>query len=156
MAISFGIPCALVNCITVDAQLWNNRVRFAPKAVELRDGRRLSQRELTTEPWRWRVFDAEVLGRFGAVPIDNSSDEILETVKEVEAMEQGASEPYLQGVPHAGELLETWQNRLGQPYFYGGGLPSRYYLHKHRSDFLSGDAALLRETTRAPVNSTAA
>lgn len=156
VAISFGIPCALVNCITVDAQLWNSRVRFALKPVELKGGRRLSQSELTTEPWRWRVFDAEVLGRFGAVPLDNSSDEILETVKEVEAMERGTTEAYLKGIAGSEELLETWRNQLGLPYFYGNALPSRYYLRKHQSHFLSADAGLLRETPPAPVNSTAA
>jgi len=130
VAISFGIPCALVNCITVDAQLWNGRVRFALKHVGRRGGSDLSQRELTTE------FDAEVLGRFGGVPRDNTSDEILETVKEVEALALGTSKIYLQGIAPSARLLDKWRRHLGLPYFYGCALPSRYYLEKNEADFL--------------------
>ena len=39
VAVSFGVPSALVNCITVDAQLWSDRVRFALKPVRNREGR---------------------------------------------------------------------------------------------------------------------
>lgn len=130
VAISFGVPCALVNCITTDAQLWNNRVRFVLKPVVLKDGTRLSQRDLTSAPWRWRVFDAEVLGRHGAVPLNNTADEILETVKEVEALALGRSDAYLASIPQSDEWLRQWRADLALPYFYGDALPGRYGLGK--------------------------
>ena len=83
VAVSFGIPSAIVNGITTDAQLWNKNVRFALKPVRLADRSMLTQRQLTSTPWRWRVFDAAVLGRNGGRPENNSADEILQAVKEV-------------------------------------------------------------------------
>jgi putative glycosyltransferase (TIGR04372 family) len=63
VAVSFGVPSALVNCVTVDAQLWGDRVRFALKPVIDRSGRMLTQREITSGPWRWQLFGAEVMFR---------------------------------------------------------------------------------------------
>src|SRR2546421_135995 len=85
-------PAALVNCISTDAQLWHRQVRFAPKQIILQNGRALAQAELTRSPWRWRQFDAAVLARDGATPTDNTSDEILETVKEVMALATGKAD----------------------------------------------------------------
>jgi putative glycosyltransferase (TIGR04372 family) len=148
VAVSFGIPSAIVNCITTDAQLWGDRVRFVPKRVELKDGKVLTQHDLTSTPWRWRVFDAEVLGRFGARPLNNTSDEILETVKEVEAMANGTSDKYLATVADAESLLETWKSQLGLSHFYGNALPSRYFLQKHRKTFLNGTDVNATESAR--------
>jgi putative glycosyltransferase (TIGR04372 family) len=135
VAISFGIPCALVNCITVDAQLWGNRVRFAPKRIIDGSGRMLSQRELTSSPWRWRLFSAEVLAHHSAVALDNSADEILETAKEVERI----ADPARAGVgddAEAAGFLSDWQRSLGLPHFYGNARPSLFYLQKYRMQFL--------------------
>jgi len=132
--ISMGIPAALVNCISTDAQLWSSQVRFVPKAVKLNDGRRLTQRELTTSPWRWRLFDAAVMRRYGATPIDNDPDEILEAVKEVAALAESTPEPSATLTPSS-SLIAQWVASLGLPYFYGAALPSLYYLEKHKSEF---------------------
>jgi putative glycosyltransferase (TIGR04372 family) len=137
VAVSFGVPCALVNCITTDAQLWGNRVRFALKPVKKRDGAFTTQRQLTSTPWRWRVFSAEIMWRYGAEPIDNTSDEVLETVKEVEALAVGGACRAGKIVPETARLIDRWQQSLTKPYFYGNALPSIYYLRKHENQFLA-------------------
>jgi putative glycosyltransferase (TIGR04372 family) len=135
VAVSFGIPCALVNCITVDAQLWGKRVRFAPKRVINGSGRMLNQRELTASPWRWRLFSADVLAHHGAGANDNTADEILETAKEVEYLAD--SDPTLRpDGAEAAHLIEQWQRSLGLPHFYGNARPSLYYLQKYQEQFL--------------------
>jgi len=55
LPISFGVPAALVNCISTDAQLWHRQVRFATEAIILQNGCAVAQTELTQSPWRWRV-----------------------------------------------------------------------------------------------------
>lgn len=137
VAVSFGVPSALVNCITTDAQLWGNKVRFAFKSVRLLEGRLITQRELTTTPWRWRTFSADVIAHSDAVFIDNTSDEILATVKEVDLLANGTPEKYALTIPGADRLLEQWRDCLGLPHFYGNATPSLYFLEKHQHEFLA-------------------
>jgi putative glycosyltransferase (TIGR04372 family) len=136
IAISFGIPSALVNCITTDAQLWNRNVRFVVKPIQTAGGTILSQRQLTTTPWRWRMFSAELLRRDGATQLDNSTDEILEVVKEVESIADGRVDDYAMRFPDAAELIDQWKNSLGLPHFYGSAQPSLYFLNKRKAEFL--------------------
>jgi len=137
VAISFGVPSALVNCISTDAQLWHRQVRFVPKRIVLQNGCALAQTQLTQSPWRWRQFDAGVLARHGATPIDNTSDEILETAKEVMALATGKVDDYAASVEAASDLISRWRESLGMPHFYGGAQISLYYLKKHQTSFLS-------------------
>lgn len=138
VAISFDIPCALVNCITVDAQLWGSKVRFALKSVVLKDGKPLGQRDLTTTPWRWRVFSAEVLTRHEATAFENTADEILETVKEVHCLANGQT--YLSPLDGSGPgLIGRWRRCLGIDSFYGNALPGLYFLEKNADHFLKSE-----------------
>jgi putative glycosyltransferase (TIGR04372 family) len=146
VAISFGVPAALVNCISTDAQLWHRQVRFAPKRIVLENGCGVAQTELTRYPWRWRTFDAGVLARYGAMPVDNTSDEILETVKEVMALTTDAADAYAASVEGASDLRSRWQESLSMPYFYGGAQISLYYLRKYETSLFS-DAPEVSETT---------
>jgi putative glycosyltransferase (TIGR04372 family) len=136
VAISFGIPSAIVNAITTDAQLWNKDVRFALKPVRLADGTMLTQRQLTSSPWRWRVFDAAVLGRSGAHPVTNSADEILETAKEVVALASGRSADF-EAQYDTAALLSRWRHELSLPYYYGTSRPSLDFLERYKDEFLS-------------------
>jgi putative glycosyltransferase (TIGR04372 family) len=133
VAVSFGVPCALVNCVTTDAQLWSNRVRFALKWIRMRDGTLIDQHAVTSTPWRWRVFSAELLGRANAFLQESTSDEILETVKEVEALANGTPEAYVSTIASAGELVALWRLNLAFPHFYGDALPGLYTVAKHAS-----------------------
>jgi putative glycosyltransferase (TIGR04372 family) len=136
VAISFGIPSALVNCITTDSQLWNSGVRFALKPVRLADGSMLTQRQLTKSPWRWRVFDAAVLARHSARPENNTADEICAVVKEVEALADGRSAEFEKDYD-AEALWEHWREQLAKPHYYGTGRPSLYSLEKYESELLA-------------------
>ena len=135
VAVSFGIPCAIVNAITTDAQLWNANVRFALKPVKLADGTMLTQRQLTMEPWRWRVFDAAVLGRSAAHPENNSAEEICQAVAEVLALAEGRSAAFETGYDTE-RLLARWKRALALPYFYGPSRPSLAFLARHEKHFL--------------------
>jgi putative glycosyltransferase (TIGR04372 family) len=133
VAVSFGIPCALVNCITTDAQLWGDKVRFALKWIKMRDGSLIDQMGVSTAPWRWRVFNAELTARSGAALEENSADEILETVKEVESLAIGDWEGYASTFPQAQETLDRWRASLPMPYYYGNAQPSLYCAAKYPS-----------------------
>jgi putative glycosyltransferase (TIGR04372 family) len=136
-AISLGTPAALVNCISTDAQIWHRQVRFAPKQIILQNGCALGQTELTRSPWRGRLFDAAVMSRYGATPIDNTSDEILETVKEVLALATGKADEYAASIEAASDLNTRWRESLSIPHFYGSAKISLYYLKKHQGSLLS-------------------
>ncbi|MGJ4959461.1 TIGR04372 family glycosyltransferase [Bradyrhizobium sp. HKCCYLRH2015] len=135
VAVSFGIPCAIVNAITTDAQLWNSNVRFALKPVRLADGTVLTQHQLTTSPWRWRVFDAAVLGRSGAHPETNSADDIRHTADEVLAVADGRLAEFEAGHDGA-RLLSRWRRALELPYYYGTSRPSLGFLANHETELL--------------------
>lgn len=119
-------------------------MRFALKPIRDAEDRWLSQRALTTAPHRWDMFTAETIRRAGLTSFDNSPDEILETVKEVEALAAGASPGY---AASDDGLMEKWRDSLDLPHFYGAGLPSRYYLDKYRESFLDGSRAHVPPTT---------
>ncbi|GLH77331.1 hypothetical protein SSBR45G_22390 [Bradyrhizobium sp. SSBR45G] len=135
VAVSFGIPCAIVNAITTDAQLWNRNVRFALKPVRQADGTMLTQRQLTSTPWRWRVFDAAVLGRNGAHPENNSAEDIMRTVEEVLAIADGRTAEFDAG-HDAERLLSRWREALALPYYYGASRPSLGFLARYEKEFL--------------------
>ncbi len=140
VAVSFGKHCALVNCITTDAQLWGDRIRFAPKTIRLADGGMVPQGALTVEPWRWRMFSAECLAQYGATALENTADEILETVKEVAALADGLTEDYEKTISDSSQLVERWYGSLTTRYFYGNARAGLYYVNKHRDQFLESPA----------------
>jgi putative glycosyltransferase (TIGR04372 family) len=138
VAISFGIPSAIVNGITTDSQLWNKTVRFTLKPVRLADGTMLTQSQLTSTPWRWRVFDAAVLGRSGGCPENNTPDEISGTVREVVALANGSSAEF-EADYDAEALRSRWKSQFSPPYYYGTSTPGLYYLKKHETELLGSD-----------------
>ncbi len=133
VAISFDVPCALVNCITTDAQLWTSKVRFTLKPIRLKTGRQVSQRELTSTPWRWRIFSAEVMSRYAATALETDSDDLLETVKEVHCLATGSD--YVPPIAIAPDLLARWNDSLHIKSYYGGARPGLYFLQKN-ADYL--------------------
>jgi hypothetical protein len=74
--------------------------------------------------------------RYGATPIDNDPDEILEAVIEVDALAENKTRHPPTAAPTL-SLIAQWRAALGLPYFYGGALPSLYYLRKHKNEFLA-------------------
>lgn len=130
VASSFGVPSALVNCISSIGLLWTNNSRFALKPVRTAEGRLLTQSEVVSEKYRWAYPTYESLSRAGLKLSCSSADEILETVKEVADIALGTSTPY------DASLRARWEASLGMPEFFGASLPSRYFLDKYGSKFL--------------------
>jgi putative glycosyltransferase (TIGR04372 family) len=124
IAIGLGIPAAAVNCISYDCQVWSSSVRFALRPVRDHSGRLLSQRELTSAPSRWAVASTDFLRG------ENSPEEILETVKEVEALVAGRVLP-------TDSTIEAWKSCLPVPHYYGAALPGRYFLEKCGREFIT-------------------
>jgi putative glycosyltransferase (TIGR04372 family) len=136
VASNFGIPTAMVNAISSVGLLWSVDTRFALKPIHTRDGRMLSQREATSERWRWAYPTHESLARAGLTVSENSADEILETVKEVFALTAERTP-----APSHSALIETWRAAVSIPGFYGSALPSTYFLEKYRKEFFADVAA---------------
>lgn len=135
VASSFGIPTAMVNAISSVGLLWSVDTRFALKPVRTRKGRLLTQGEVTSEKWRWTFPTYESLVRAGLTVSENTSDEILETVKEVLSVAGGSTSP-------ESPLMERWRSSLTIPYFYGSAVPSAYFLEKYADSFLDTAAFL--------------
>jgi putative glycosyltransferase (TIGR04372 family) len=131
VASNFGIPTAMVNAISSVGLLWSVDTRFALKPIHTRDGRMLSQREATSEQWRWAYPTHESLARAGLTVSENTADEILETVKEVFALTAGSVARSNSG------LIEAWRAAVSIPGFYGSALPSTYFLEKYRKEFFA-------------------
>jgi putative glycosyltransferase (TIGR04372 family) len=133
VAVSFGLPTAQVNCLTTEAQLWHSGVRFSLKPIYRSDGTMLSQHEITSTQWRWGLFTFDTMKRYGLYTIDNSPEEILETVKEVEAL---CDHRLAVATTDDRALIDAWRKCLPVPYHYGRSLPSIYFLRKFRGTFL--------------------
>lgn len=128
VAVAFGLPCALVDCLTAEPQPWGGRVRFALKRVSDAEGNLLTQHALTDDPWRGRMISAAIMSRFGATTRDNTADEVLETVKEIDALAGATDDPAERSRQEA--LFQPWRASLSVPHFYGNALPSSYFLRK--------------------------
>ena len=134
VAVSFGLPTAQVNCLTTEAQPWHSGVRFCLKPIYKADGAMLTQRELVASQWRWGLFTMETMKRYGLTSQDNSAEEILETVREVEALASGRASDL---DAKDSELLSAWREALvACPHQYGASSPSIYFLQKYREGFL--------------------
>lgn len=123
MAISLDVPSALVNCITTDAQLWNEKVRFALKPIRAVDGSFLTQYQVTGEK-RWVQSSSLVLSQHELVPEANSSDEILETLKQVLDLADGNDLDL--------KYVEEWKNNLFENHFYGAAVIGSYFYKKYK------------------------
>jgi putative glycosyltransferase (TIGR04372 family) len=130
VASSFGIPTAMVNALSSVGLIWCKGTRFALKPVRTKEGRLLTQREVTSEEWRWAFPTHESLADAGLTVEENSADEILETVKETLALTfAGTPEP-------ASSWREAWHRSVTIPGFYGAAVPSAYFLEKYGKNFL--------------------
>jgi putative glycosyltransferase (TIGR04372 family) len=132
VASSFGIPTAMVNALSSVGLIWTKDTRFSLKPVRTKEGRPLTQREVTSEQWRWAFPTHESLASAGLTVEQSSPDEILETVREVLALTVG-------GPPasaSASRDLEAWHRSLSIQGFYGSAIPGAYFLEKYGGDFL--------------------
>jgi putative glycosyltransferase (TIGR04372 family) len=128
VAISLGLPAAVVNALTTESQLWHSAVRFTPKRIRTAQGRDLTWRELTSTPGRWGLFTVETMKRAKFTSIENTPDEILGAVVEAEAVANGQSSALS---PTDEALLARWHKSVNPPHNYGGALPSVQFLRKY-------------------------
>jgi hypothetical protein len=91
----------------------------------------LSQREMTSD-WRWALATIQTMASNGLTACDNSPDEILETVREVDALANGIRSSH-------DRLIEVWRGSLGAPHAYGASLPGLHFLRNHAAAFLGED-----------------
>lgn len=134
VAISFGIPTAQVNCITTEYQPWTSSVRFCLKPVFDRAGRMLTQRGITSDA-RWWLATHQTMRDAGFSSADNTPDEILETVRDVDALATGRRDTHA-----ASGIFNQWRRHLAVPHAYGAASPSLHFLDKHRAAFLPDSA----------------
>jgi putative glycosyltransferase (TIGR04372 family) len=137
VASSFGIPTAMVNAISSVGLLWSTDTRFALKPIHTREGRLLTQRDVTSEKWRWAFPTHESLAHAGLRVSENSADEILETVKETLALTMAPQSTSVS------PRIEAWRAAVSIPGFYGASLPSAYFLDKYGNAFLPEDEGAL-------------
>jgi putative glycosyltransferase (TIGR04372 family) len=131
VATSFGIPTAMVNALSSVGLLWSTDTRFALKPVHITGSRMLSLGEVTSERYRWAYPTHESVARAGLVVSESSSDEILETVREVLEI----SDPLRTG-PAPG-VDDSWERHLQVPGFFGSSRPSRYFMEKYERELLT-------------------
>jgi len=130
VATSFGIPTAMVNALSSVGLLWSQDTRFALKPVRTREGRMLSLRDVTSEQWRWAFPTYETATSAGLTVGESSSDEILETTKEVLDISSGR--------PATIEPVDdTWENCVNVPGFFGNSRPARYFVEKYSATLLA-------------------
>ncbi|WP_315727978.1 MULTISPECIES: TIGR04372 family glycosyltransferase [unclassified Bradyrhizobium] len=129
VASSFGIPTAMVNALSSVGLLWSKDTRFALKPVHTAEGRMLSLSDVTSEQWRWTFPTYETVRSAGLTVSESSSDEILETTKEV--LDLSSGRPAIQPVDDA------WETRVHVPGFFGSSRPSRYFLEKYSASLLA-------------------
>lgn len=132
VASSFGIPTAMVNAISSVGLLWSENTRFALKPVHTADGRMLSLRDVTSEEWRWTFPTHESVARARLTVHENTSDEILETVKEVLNLSEPSS-------TNVAVKNDAWKKSLSIPSFFGSSSPARYFLEKYANQLLTND-----------------
>ena len=121
----FGIPSAIVNAISPVSQLWTSKTRFSLKPIYRKTDGLVRQKELTSDV-RWALATAETLNYAGLTVKESSSDEILETVKEVYSLISDGNYPI-------SSRLEAWGASVSHPGFYGSSKPSSYFLDKYDS-----------------------
>jgi putative glycosyltransferase (TIGR04372 family) len=127
---ALGAPMLLVNCTSSDCQFWHAQTDFIVKPVFDRHRKRyLSLGETYRQPLQAQLIDTEVLDRRGYEIRDNSSEEILASVRYalncLDGIEQRLSEN--------DELLKRYRASLAEnPLNFGAALPVRPFLESHR------------------------
>jgi hypothetical protein len=87
---------------------------------------------VTSERWRWAFPTYETVSSAGLTVSESSSDEILETTKEVLDISSGRAATIK-------PLDDAWEQCVNIPGFFGNSRPARYFVEKY-PESLSVDA----------------
>ncbi len=129
VAMSFGTPMLLVNCISNDWQIWTDGVDFIPRHVyDFRSRRYLSLGETYRQPLQGYLINNVLLTRLGYAVHANSPADIRAAVKYKLDTLTG-------GVPRADEdhpLMQRYRQALAHnPYMFGAAKPVLPFLETH-------------------------
>lgn len=130
VAISFGTPCVLVNCLSNYAQLWPGNVCFTWRPYwSVREERYLSLEEILAEPVRGNTFSANILSSNGIIPRNNEAEDIRQALAEMLDISEG------QAFPEEPESVLLWREAAKTSFFFGNARPARYFAERTRSMF---------------------
>lgn len=131
-AISMGLPCLLVNCISNYYQLWNNRVLFTLKPLwDKKKQRFMTVSEMTNDAFRWKLFNITKLDDLGIVPCANTSCEIeAATVEMLTRVERNV----VMEETEADDALRLQCEISGNRNFFGNGRLSRSFYDERKTD----------------------
>lgn len=132
LAVSFGTPSALVNCVSNYAQLWSQSVTFTWRPLLRDEGGALSLREMLEPSVRWSIFNNHELRSRGLSPLDNDPEDVTACV-----MEALGEAPDAVGRAPSDELRE-WLEVANESGFFGAARPGRAFAAKYRRFFFPG------------------
>lgn len=129
VALSFGTPMLLVNCISNDWQIWTDRTDFLVKPVYGRRQRRiLTLAETSSPPIQGCLIDNALMARHGLTAHPNSATDIAAATRHKLDTLSGA-------LPRPGEthpLLRRYRATMaGNPEMFGAALPALPFLQAH-------------------------
>lgn len=134
VAISFGTPSVLVNCLSNYAQLWPGNVTFAWRPYwSRREGRYLSLAEILSEPVRGATFSGNLLTTLELIPRDNDAEDIRSALEEALDSLDG------QGVAEDTQAVRLWRDAAAQTCFFGMARPARRFAERNRAIFFPDD-----------------
>jgi putative glycosyltransferase (TIGR04372 family) len=130
VASSLGIPMVMVNAISSVGLLWTKQTIFSLKPVFKLDGKMLSQKDVTSDDYRWAFPTFESMRAAGLIARDSTDDEILEAVRECLLISE-------ENINHSEHLyLRAWRQSVKIDGFYGAAIPSKYFLEKYQDFFI--------------------
>ena len=136
MFISFGTPCLLVNCISNNFQLWNHSVLFMVKPLWMKERQRyMTFAEMTSEKFRWCMFNKHILVERGVIVHNNTSDEILAAT--IEILSKLKNKNYFSETKADFSLHAECQISGNQNYFGHGRLSESFFQNKKHELFHS-------------------
>jgi putative glycosyltransferase (TIGR04372 family) len=129
VAVSFDMPVAAVNCLTTESQLWHSKVRFTPKLIVSDEVGVLTWEQLTGPRWRWGLFTVETMRDYGLSAVENTSDEIRETTREVHLTVEDRLDTF---TAQESANLIAWTKSISPLHNYGSGQIAHQFLDKHK------------------------
>jgi putative glycosyltransferase (TIGR04372 family) len=129
VAMSFGTPMLLLNCISNDWQIWTDGTDFVPKLVYSRaEQRYLGLSEMYRMPLQGYLINNALLKRHGYVVHSNSAADIKAAVKY-------KLDTVLGNAPRASEdhpMMRNYREALAHnPYVFGAAKPVLPFLEAH-------------------------
>jgi len=139
VAISFGTPCLLVNCVSNYSQLLNQNVVYTLKRFySNKEKRYLSANEILQYPLKSRIFNLKALEKEGIVIVNNSSDDIEMSVKYF--MNNYINGENITINTATINMRKNIERAAGNFPIYGNGYPCLSFFNYHYNELFGDDA----------------